>query len=196
MNGSNKTECAAQSGGFTIVPALTDDDLRGKAYVHFRAWHEAYAGIVPDSYLDRLTLEKCEQLAFRWRDNIIVAKDGDRVIGFAGYGDATGADENVDAPDKAANAAAPGESASGDLPDGELFALYVLREYYGGGAGQALLDEALRLLGDRRLVRLDVLEDNARAIAFYEKNGFRRSENSRIVDLGAPLTAIEMIKEA
>ena len=165
------------NAGIIIVPAVTDGDVRGKAYVHFRSWHEAYAGIVPDSYLDKLTLEKCEELAFRWREGIIVAKDGGRVVGFAGYGDA------------------PDETASGDLPDGELFALYVLREYYGSGVGQALLAETLRLLGERRRVRLDVLEDNARAIAFYEKNGFRRSGESRVVNLGAPLTAIEMIKE-
>ena len=159
----------------TIVPAVTDEDIRGKAYVHWRSWHEAYAGIVPDAYLDRLTLEKCEEIALRWRDNVIVAKDAGRVIGFAGYGDAPS--------DGAENA------------DGELFALYVLAEYHGRGVGRALTDEALRLLGKRRRVRLEVLADNARAIRFYEKCGFRRSGKSRTIDLGAPLEAIEMIKE-
>ena len=189
---ATKAEGGAAQGGFTIVPAITDEDIRGKAYVHFRSWHEAYAGIVPDAYLDRLTLEKCEELAFRWRDNIIVAKDGDRVVGFAGYGDAAGGE---DASAGAGNDGYGGKHRESDRPDGELFALYVLREYYGAGVGRALLDEAMRLLGERRRVRLDVLADNARAIRFYEKQGFRRSGKSRVVDLGAPLTAIEMIKE-
>ena len=189
---ATKAEGGAAQGGFTIIPAVTDEDIRGKAYVHFRSWHEAYAGIVPDPYLERLTLEKCEELAFRWRDNIIVAKDGDRVVGFAGYGNAAGGE---DVPDSAGNDGYGGKHRAPCRPDGELFALYVLSEYYGAGVGRALLDEALRLLGERRRVRLDVLADNARAIAFYEKNGFRRSGKSRVVDLGAPLTAIEMIKE-
>ncbi|MBR5428180.1 MAG: GNAT family N-acetyltransferase, partial [Clostridia bacterium] len=184
----------------TIGPAVTDDDVRGKALVHYRAWHEAYAGTVPDSYLDKLTLEKCEEMAFRWRDNIIVAKDGDRVIGFAGFGDAR-------EKDGVASDAGNGESGAGNvdhslrtdalpLPDGELFALYVLPEYWGRGVGLALTDEAIRLLGTGRRVRLDVLADNPRAIRFYEKYGFRRSGKSRAVDLGAPLTAIEMVLEA
>lgn len=166
-----------------IGAAVSDEDLRGKAYVHFRSWHEAYAGIVPAAYLDRLTLEKCEELAFRWRDNIIVAKDGDRVIGFAGYGDAKD------------GAAEPNRDEKDTPRDGEIFALYVLSEYYGQGVGAALTDEAMRLLGKRRRVRLEVLADNARAIRFYEKYGFRKSGRSRAVDLGAPLTALEMVWE-
>jgi len=47
-----------------IQPMETDDEIRGKAYVHWRAWHEAYAGIVSREYLDGLTLEKCEKMAF------------------------------------------------------------------------------------------------------------------------------------
>ena len=34
----------------------TEEETRGKAYVHWRAWHEAYPGLVSQEYLDRLTL--------------------------------------------------------------------------------------------------------------------------------------------
>ena len=54
----------------------TDDEIRGKAYVHWKSWHEAYPGIISREYLDSHTLEKCEKLAFRWGGNILVAKDG------------------------------------------------------------------------------------------------------------------------
>ena len=111
---------------------------------------------------------------------------GGRVVGFAGYGDA---------PDDGGAGAGAGNAGSG-APDGDIFALYVLAEYYGRGVGRALTDEAIRLLGGRRRVRLEVLADNARAIRFYEKYGFRRSGRSRTVNLGAPLTAIEMVLEA
>ena len=84
----------------------TDDEIRGKAYVHWKSWHEAYPGIISREYLDKHTLERCEKLAFRWGGNILVAKDGNRVVGFVGYGD-----RGDEAPDT-----------------GEIFALYVLSE--------------------------------------------------------------------
>lgn len=65
----------------------TDDELRGKAFAHWKSWHEAYPGIISREYLDSHTLDRCEKLAFRWGGNILVAKDGDQVVGFIGYGD-------------------------------------------------------------------------------------------------------------
>lgn len=50
----------------------------------------------------------------------------------------------------------------------ELTMLYVLREFHGTGAGQALLDAAL---GDSP-AQLWVARDNPRARRFHERNGF------------------------
>ena len=47
----------------TIKKMETDAEIRGKAFVHWSAWHEACAGPVSREYLDKLTLEKCEKLA-------------------------------------------------------------------------------------------------------------------------------------
>ena len=69
-----------------IKPMETDDEIRGKAYVHWKSWQESYAGIIDADYLSKLTLDGCEEKAFRWRDNLLVAKDGTRVVGFVGYG--------------------------------------------------------------------------------------------------------------
>ena len=71
----------------TIKKMETEEEIRGKAFVHWSAWHEAYPGIVSEEYLEQLTLEKCEEMAGRWTDGILVAKEGDRVIGFVGFGD-------------------------------------------------------------------------------------------------------------
>lgn len=129
----------------------TDDEIRGKAYVHWSGWHDAYPGLVSQEYLDKLTLEKCEENAFRWLDNILVAKDGDRVVGFVGYG-------------------LRGEAE----PDtGEVFALYVLKEFYGTGLGKQLLDAALKELSAYSHIALWAVKGNARALRFYEKCGFR-----------------------
>ena len=64
----------------------TDEEIRGKAYVHWKSWHETYSGVVSQEYLDKLTYKKCESMAFSWRDNLIVAMDGNTVIGFVCYG--------------------------------------------------------------------------------------------------------------
>ena len=65
----------------------TEEETRGKAYVHWCVWHEAYLGLVSQEYLNKLTLEKCEKIAIDWPDNLMIAKDAGRVIGFVGYGD-------------------------------------------------------------------------------------------------------------
>ncbi len=128
----------------------TEAELRGKAYVHWRCWHEAYPGLVSREYLDRFTLEKCEQIAFAQTGGVLIAKDGEQVVGFTGYGDR-------------------GEEAPGV---GEIFALYVLPEYYRTGLGRRLMEAGLARLRDYPAVCLWVLKENARAIRFYEKCGF------------------------
>ena len=45
----------------------TDAEIKGKAYVHWKSWQEAYSGIVDQRYLDSLTLDKCEKIAFLGR---------------------------------------------------------------------------------------------------------------------------------
>lgn len=137
----------------TIKKVETEDEIRGKAFVHWRSWHEAYPGLISQDYLDNFTLERAEKMAFSWTDNIIVAKDGDCVIGFVGFGDR-------------------GEEAPGI---GEVFALYVLSEYYGTGVGRILMEAALEQLKVYPQVCLWVLKENPRAIRFYEKCGFGAS---------------------
>ena len=128
----------------------TPEEIRGKAYVHWKAWHQAYPGLVDQQYLDRLTLEKCEQIAFNWPDGLLVAKDNDKVIGFVGYGHR---DED---PEKL----------------GEVFAIYVLAEYYGKGVGKQLMQRALDQLKKYPQICLWTLKENKRAIRFYQTCGF------------------------
>ena len=153
----------------TIKQMETDDEIRGKAYVHWRCWHEAYAGIVSPAYLQKLTLEKCEQIAFQWRDNILVVLDGERVVGFAGYG-CSRESQNV----------------------GELFALYVLPEYWGTGIAKHLFEAVSEQLSAYCAIGLWVLKENARAIRFYQKCGFvATGEEQDLPSVGA--TEIRMI---
>ena len=128
----------------------TEEEIKGKAFVHWKAWHEAYPGLIRKEYLDRLTIEKCEEIAFKWRDGLLVAKDGERVVGFVGYG------HREDDPQMV----------------GEVFALYILSEYYGKGVGLLLMKAALDRLNGYAEVCLWTLKENKRAIRFYQKCGF------------------------
>jgi len=58
---------------------------------------------------------------------------------------------------------------------GQVYAIYVAPERLGTGAGRALMDAAVHWLGEQGLlpVRLWMLAGNARALAFYQRYGFR-----------------------
>ena len=151
-----------------------DDEIRGKAYVHWKAWQEAYAGIIDPAYLAKLTIEKCERVAFAWRENNVIALDGERVVGFACYGACR--DE--------------------DLPDaGEVSAIYILAEYYGQGVGYRLMQMALAELDGYDKVAVWVLKDNARAIRFYERCGFAADGAEKELTLVTPVTEMRMVLE-
>lgn len=129
----------------------TEDEISGKAFVHFQSWHETYEGLVDGEYMKEVTLESCGQTAHAWRENLLVAKDGNKVIGFAGYG----------------------RCRDDIMPEqGEIYALYVLQAYQGRKVGLALVNEAVESLAIFPEICLWVLKGNERAIRFYEKYGF------------------------
>ena len=137
--------------GILIKKMETEEEIKGKAYVHWRSWSETYPGLISQQILDaQNTLERCVEAAFRWPDHLLVAKDGDRVIGFVGYGHR---DEDPS-----------------DI--GEVFALYVLAEFHGKDVGRQLMEAALEQPKEYRQVRLWTLKENSRAIRFYQKCGF------------------------
>ena len=157
-----------------IKPMETEAETRGKAYVHWKAWQEAYAGLVDPAYLDRMTLEKCTDIAFRWPDNLLVAKDGDRVIGFAGYG----------------------AYRDDTMPNtGEVYAIYILKDYYDRKIGYSLMRAAIERLTEYERIAVWVLEGNARAIRFYEKCGFKFDGTRKEILLGTPNIEIRMVRE-
>ena len=152
----------------------TDDEIRGKAYVHWKSWHESYAGIVDADYLkNKVTLEKCEAMARRFPDNVLIAKDGERVVGFVAYG----------------------KYRDGSFSGGEIYAIYVLKEYQKREIGYSLMKAALDGLREYDRVALLVFKDNKRAIDFYEKVGFRPDGMENVFTLGTELTEIRMIYE-
>ena len=153
----------------TVKIMETDAEIRGKAYVHWKSWQETYAGLIDQDYLDRMTLEKCTEIAFRWPENLLVAMDGDQVVGFAGFG--------------------PCRDQS--LPEtGEVIAIYVLKAYQGKGIGYRLMVEAMEKLSSFHKVILWVLEGNDKAVSFYERFGFRFDGASMEAKVGKELRMV------
>ena len=158
--------------GIIIKQMESGDEIRGKAYVHWKSWQDAYCGLIDQDYLDSFTIEKCTDMAFRRPNNLLVAKENDTVVGFVGYG-------------MCGDGALPGT--------GEVFALYVLKEYYGKQIGYALMRAALEKLSEYKRIAVWVLEGNRRAIKFYEKCGFRFDGTKKQIKLGTVNTEIRMI---
>jgi GNAT superfamily N-acetyltransferase len=128
-------------------------DAEALAHLHLDVWDDAYTGLMPQGILDDRR-ERVDERVERWRDILTeprptwVAEDAEGLIGFASAGPAR--DNDVD-----------------DLL--ELYSLYVRASYWDAGVGYALFEETL---GDQAAY-LWVLASNARAIRFYERQGFR-----------------------
>lgn len=158
-----------------IVPMTREDEVRGKAYVHFRAWKDAYRGLVDQSFLDARTLELSEGFALKAFEAgfaTLLAKDGERVVGFADYG----------------------PCRDDDLPEtGEVYAIYLLEPFYRQGIGTLLMREALARMAEYPRVAVWVLEGNDRAISFYESFGFALDGRAKTLTLGTPVTDLRML---
>lgn len=157
-----------------ISPMKTEEEIYGKAYVHYQSWQESYDGLVDAAYLKKLTLETCREIAHRWPDNILVAKADGKVIGFVAYG--TYRDQA--------------------LPQcGEIYAIYVLQEYHGRQVGFELMNAAVEQLAGYSRIAVWVLKGNDKAVRFYERYGFHFDGTEQQISLGAPNTECRMIFE-
>lgn len=137
---------------WTIAP-LRLEDAEEAGTVHIRVWQEAYAGLMPDSYLAALDPARAVE---RRRHRILhptpgvhewVARDEEGIVGLAASGPPRDDDPPVDL---------------------ELYAINLLRRAHGTGLADELMAHAI---GDHPAY-LWVLEGNDRAIAFYRRHGF------------------------
>lgn len=104
----------------------------------------------------------------RWRKSLLeqkedgrktfLVKDGERILGFC--------------------VAKKGE------PDNEIQAIYLDPKEKGKGAGSLIFEHALRWLGDKKTVKLEVAAHIQNAIHFYERFGFYRDGNQHPYDMG------------
>lgn len=124
--------------------------------------------------MQNMTEDRCKAIAHKWIDNILVAKDGDKVIGFVGYG----------------------KYRDDTLSDcGEVFSIYVLADYYGQKVGYELMNAAFEKLTDYNKIAVWVLKGNERAIKFYMRYGFRFDGTEQEIKLGTTNSELRMVFE-
>jgi GNAT superfamily N-acetyltransferase len=138
----------------------TPDDARAIAEVHVASWRDAYRGLLPDEYLEKLSVEEREARRLAWfadpepGSGVLVAEEAGRIVGFVSFG--------------------PSRDEDASEGIGEVPAIYVDPRAVGTGVGRELFaaaTQALREVGFRRAT-LWVLEANERARGFYEKAGW------------------------
>ncbi|WP_329343986.1 GNAT family N-acetyltransferase [Streptomyces sp. NBC_00663] len=158
-------------------------DCERVAEIRVRGWQTAYRGLMPQPYLDALSVaEDAERRRARLRQSDpsvvnLVAEQHGELLGWAAHG--------------------PYRDGEVRTADAELYAIYVDTGRFGGGLGHALLQESVRrctAAGHPR-IRLWVLRGNARARAFYERAGFRPdgAEEPFEVD-GVPVPEVRYVK--
>ena len=157
---------------YSIKSMQTASEIDGKGYVHYKAWQETYTGLVDAEYLQAMTEEKCKEIAHQWIDNVLIAKDGDKVVGFVGYG----------------------KYRDDTLTDcGEVYSIYVLADYHSKKIGYSLMNAAFEKLAPYSKIAIWVLKGNEHAIRFYEKYGFRFDGTEQEIMLGTPRTELRMV---
>ncbi len=141
-----------------IVRESTVKDADGIAYAHMRTWQTAYAGIVPEAYLGSLDLK---ERAIRQRQLLSDPQNSRRYfVAETDQGEIAGF-------------ACAGESRDGGTDfQGELYAIYVLKEHAGHGIGRELFKRVVVLLREMKFssMKVWVLKDNP-SRKFYEAMG-------------------------
>lgn len=141
------------------IRVATAVDARAIAHVKVEGWRAAYRGIVPEAVLAGLSVDAIER---EWAPGLaetdgpmsaFVTEDANgQIAGFASCG------PRRDGPEEY---------------EGELYAIYLLPEAQGRGAGRELVRTVARRLAERgmRSMLLWVFEENAPARRFYERMG-------------------------
>jgi len=149
-------------------------DAKGIAKVHVDSWKTTYDNIVPAEYLNRLSYESREQL---WKNSI---PNGGVYVAETSVGEIVGF-------------ASGGKERTGRYPNyvGELYAIYILKEYQGNGLGRLLVKPLIEELEFQNIstMLVLVLEDNSSRL-FYEALGAERIDTIEVEFSGKKLNEL------
>jgi ribosomal protein S18 acetylase RimI-like enzyme len=159
------------------IRAARAADAEAITAVHIASMREAYRDLFAAEELAHIDPQ---ERADRWRDLLtggssitLVGELDERLAGFVSFGPCRDEDLSPEAV-------------------GEVMAVYVDPDLWGLGFGEALMRAALaRLRSDGSTeVVLWVIEENRRAIGFYERLGFKPDGSVRVREMLGKSTAI------
>jgi len=154
-------ECATLPDMGLLVRCAEPQDAPVVARVHVDSWRRAYSGLLPQEYLDTLSVEArtktwakaFSQLPGQTPTNLVAELDG-QIIGIASVG--------------------PNRDNDTDTATHELWGLYLDPAHWGAGHGHTLHTGALDVAhaSGAAAATLWVLTTNQRARHFYERHGW------------------------
>ena len=132
------------------------EDAKGIIEVNVKTWITTYSGIIPQEILNNKeqtineSIKKCEETVEK-DDNVLVAIENEKVVGIASYGKARAVNEEN---------------------TGELYSIYVLKDYQGKGIGEQLFKKVKNILNEKGYQEIVVtcLKQNPYN-KFYKKMG-------------------------
>lgn len=149
------------------IRSATPDDSPALAHILVRGWQESYKHIIDQDWLDALDENEYRAQWQKWFADenwqVLIAHDDDgTAAGFAGFG-------KLKTPP-------PGSSPIRPLYSAELYAIYILPEFWRQGLGTKLVrDAAAQLVTMKhKSLCLWTMEKNKQAIDFYKHLGGER----------------------
>ena len=155
----------------TLIRPAEPRDAAAVADVHVRTWEAAYEHVFGADRLAEIDVARRRAIAEQAiaSGGVAVAEDDGRIVGFVSVGPSTDVDG-----------------------EGELYAIYVLPEAWGSGAGHRLMEAGKELLrASYTDATLYVLDDNPRARRFYEREGWALDGTTKTGEfLGLPVAEV------
>jgi len=153
-----------------FVRRAEPQDAPAVARVHVASWRQAYRGLLPQEYLDSLSIEartttwaKAFSQSHDQASTTLVGELDGQIVGFACVG--------------------PSRDDDLDSATGELWGLYLDPAHWGVGHGHTLHTEALDVAraSGAAAATLWVLTTNQRARHFYERHGWSADDAEKTV---------------
>lgn len=161
------------------IRLAVDEDIPAIAHIINEAWKTAYAGIIPQSYLD----------AIREEDKVKTLREGLARVPHMRY--FVLCEDGVPV-----GAASLHRARNEDLPDAAEFSFfYFLPAVWRRGYGTLLLNFLKQESADAGFLRICcwVLEENHRAVSFYESQGLLRDGTRQTETIVIPLEEVRCV---
>lgn len=152
------------------IRQTTVEDAAIISFIGVASWQAAYRGIIPDSYLDSISVEQREKhltksLAVS-ANRFAIAQIDDKDVGMICF--------------------YPSHDEMVTEGTWEVEALYILPQYWNRGIGRALMQYAFEYMKDQKITVCDlwVLAENSCARRFYECMGFVYTGIEKTISIG------------